>query len=1162
MKKAVLSALVMVLGLNVLQAQTIPQWPEVTKEMKPGARWWWMGSAVDDDNLRWNIGQYAAAGIGTLEITPIYGVKGNESKNISYLSQGWMDALKTCQTTGDEKGMDIDMNGGTGWPFGGPWLKVEQTAGKLVTKNDTKTADGLQQITFDVKSPESNAPLNKVMAYQQDGEGTVVDVTEYVDGTTLKWTAPAGRWLLLAIYNGHTGQEVKRAAPGGVGKVLDHYDADAVAAYLKHFDDRFAATSSRWPHSFFNDSYEVYGADWTPKMFSEFEKYRGYKLEENMDKLLGLGNRKDTGLNVLADYRRTLSDMLLNNFTRQWTEWAHGHGATTRNQSHGSPGNIIDFYAAVDIPEIEGFGITDFKIKGLRTDPGFTSQNLSDMATLKYASSAAHVTGKQLVSSETFTWLAEHFRVSLSQMKPEVDLMFLSGVNHIFFHGTTYSPQQAAWPGWKFYASIDMSPTNSIWRDAPQFMDYATRCQSFLQMGQPDNDLLVYAPFVDAMHKNTGANAARLQLFDINTLSQKIPSMVTAVKNIESAGLDCDFISDALLLGTTVEDGMIVTAAGTRYRGLVVPVVTNMPDDVKNHVEALVADGAKVVWDNNAASIATFNAPAEEMRTKLGLRTIRRKNSTGYHYFITNLSPDDISGKTSLTVDFQGAVLFNPMTADIKQAYVEDGKVWLSLKSGQSVILQTYGSTVELSEKDVPVVEMTGETINANWTLSFTEDSYPDNLQPQYELEQLSAWQTLDNATARAMGTGVYEASFNVSQSLMAMANAGMVLDLGDVRESARVYVNNEYAGCAWSAPFRVDVTGKVKEGVNTLRIEVTNLPANRIRQMDIDGTEWRIFEDVNILDVVNGSTSQSGYRYNNWSLVPSGLNSEISLVPLRKKSTELVAEMVSFTRIGDEYFPCYRLTTPTGSSVSNVKMTTADGAAFSDFTVNDDCSQLTVTGESSGYVVITATDANGAVSETCLRANGAYKMVKNIDFTADEAPQCNWQVMTNTAAVNGFAVNTAWRRAPEKNSTTEVELYDGVKATSEKSSYYFYYPGYGMVPTVDVALNVKAEKDDVCLLSYLVGSSAKPTYNAADSLTAFTTCEKSEEGIGLKLNSRSAYYLYRGMQLFRPLHHPSDISIVKSVKQQPDYFYTLQGQRVEALRRGIYIRGGKKYIK
>ncbi|MFR9261627.1 MAG: glycosyl hydrolase [Bacteroides cellulosilyticus] len=102
--------------------------------------------------------------------------------------------------------------------------------------------------------------------------------------------------------------------------------------------------------------------------------------------------------------------------------------------------------------------------------------------------SAAHIAGKPFTTSETFTWLTEHFRTSLSQCKPDMDLMFISGVNHMYFHGTTYSPAEAAWPGWKFYASIDMSPTNNIWRDAPAFFDYVTRCQSFLQMGQPDND--------------------------------------------------------------------------------------------------------------------------------------------------------------------------------------------------------------------------------------------------------------------------------------------------------------------------------------------------------------------------------------------------------------------------------------------------------------------------------------------------------------------------------------------------------------------------------------------------------------------------------------------------------------------------------------------------
>ena len=74
---------------------------------------------------------------------------------------------------------------------------------------------------------------------------------------------------------------------------------------------------------------------------------------------------------------------------------------------------------------------------------------------LKYASSAAHIAGKTYTSSETFTWLTEHFRTSLSQCKPDMDLMFVSGVNHMFFHGTPYSPKEAEWPGWLFYASIN-----------------------------------------------------------------------------------------------------------------------------------------------------------------------------------------------------------------------------------------------------------------------------------------------------------------------------------------------------------------------------------------------------------------------------------------------------------------------------------------------------------------------------------------------------------------------------------------------------------------------------------------------------------------------------------------------------------------------------------
>ena len=98
MKKAIIFSLAMAsLAMTQTIAQTTPEWPETGRETRPGSRWWWMGSAVDAENLKWSIGEYAHTGIGTLEITPIYGVKGNEQNELSYLSEGWFEALKICQ---------------------------------------------------------------------------------------------------------------------------------------------------------------------------------------------------------------------------------------------------------------------------------------------------------------------------------------------------------------------------------------------------------------------------------------------------------------------------------------------------------------------------------------------------------------------------------------------------------------------------------------------------------------------------------------------------------------------------------------------------------------------------------------------------------------------------------------------------------------------------------------------------------------------------------------------------------------------------------------------------------------------------------------------------------------------------------------------------------
>ncbi|MDE7085317.1 MAG: glycosyl hydrolase family 2, partial [Prevotella sp.] len=129
MIRALLTLCMVCCGFATTTAQ---QWPTPTQEAKPGTRWWWLGSAVDKENLQWTMQQYADHGIGAVEITPIYGVQGNQANNIPYLADQWMQMLREVQKNGQQLGIEVDMTTGTGWPFGGPWVPLEESACKAV----------------------------------------------------------------------------------------------------------------------------------------------------------------------------------------------------------------------------------------------------------------------------------------------------------------------------------------------------------------------------------------------------------------------------------------------------------------------------------------------------------------------------------------------------------------------------------------------------------------------------------------------------------------------------------------------------------------------------------------------------------------------------------------------------------------------------------------------------------------------------------------------------------------------------------------------------------------------------------------------------------------------------------------------------------------------
>lgn len=215
-KRKIFSALIVCLSI----CSYAQDWPKVTQECKPGTRWWWLGSAVDSANLQWNMEQYAKAGIGALEITPIYGVQGNDRNNLKFLTGPWMNALKYVQTEGVRDSIEIDMNTGTGWPFGGPEVTLKESACKVKFRT-LDISEGKIKINI---LPENTKErpytyLDKLMAYPETG--TPINVTQYVRDSTFQWKAPKGKWHLIALYVSRNLMKVKRAAPGGEGYVID-----------------------------------------------------------------------------------------------------------------------------------------------------------------------------------------------------------------------------------------------------------------------------------------------------------------------------------------------------------------------------------------------------------------------------------------------------------------------------------------------------------------------------------------------------------------------------------------------------------------------------------------------------------------------------------------------------------------------------------------------------------------------------------------------------------------------------------------------------------------------------------------------------------------------------------------------------------------------------
>jgi hypothetical protein len=893
-------------------------WPEVTKEMKPWTRWWWMGSAVNKPEIRHQLKALAEAGFGGVEITPIYGVKGAEDHYIGFLSDQWMEILDFTIKTADSLGMGVDMNLGTGWPFGGPQITPELAASRLVLQSYRLEAGQKLQHRVVIDDKRQNGDyveLLALMAFPTNGEP--IDLLKSVnkDGW-LNWSPDHGQVEIIAAFNGKTRQKVKRAAPGGEGWSMDHFSEKALNVYLSRFDKAFSQIATA-PRSFFNDSFEVYGSSGTRDIFRAFHALKGYDLKNH---LKALNDHADTQYvrRVKSDYREVLGHLLLEEFTVPWRSWANGQGVLARSQAHGSPGNIIDLYSAVDVPECETFGSSYFPIPGLRRDSADIRDVDPDPVMMKFATSAANVLGKTLASCETFTWLAEHFKVSLSQCKPELEQVWLTGVNHVFYHGTTYTPSTAQWPGWLFYASVQFAPTNSFWQHLSGLNQYVARTQSILQNGAPDNDLLVYWPIYDVWN-DAGRLDKQISIHNIDEWLHPTPFYQLS-KKLMSSGYLLDFISDQMIGEISVDERLLMAdEKGGKYKALIVPACELMPLQTLEKIMGLAKAGATVIFEdlpndvpgyhdleNRRAALrrtideisfvggmAKYGAGKlvigkinehmlrqqgiePEMLVKAGLLFTRRKMAGESTYFLVNHTADAID--EHLILNAEGKTLFmmdpNHGTTGFVSAKIQDSKckVRVQLEAGQTIIVRcTNQKVVDLPQWQYWAATSDSTTLNGRWELSFLSGG-PD-LPGDKILEQLSTWTKLDDDKSLCFsGLAAYEHSFQMPES---MAD-GYMLDLGKVAESARVWINGVDAGILWSHPFKLNIGDYLHAGENHLRVEVANLMANRIRHMDQQGEKWRIFHDINLVNI-----DYEPFDASEWEPMDAGLLGPVLLHPI-----------------------------------------------------------------------------------------------------------------------------------------------------------------------------------------------------------------------------------------------------------------------------------------
>ena len=833
-------------------------------------RWWWFGPAVTKPELARELEQMKAGGFGGFEIQPVYPLELDDAKtefrNLAYLSDEFLDDVRFVNNQAHRLGLRASLTLASGWPYGGPHTPITAAAGRLRVVR-TPAPQGSRSVAVPYLSNGENL-IGVFLADVGWGKGFAEPRPAMLPlpaANSLRMTLPAGTagddHVVLWFISSRTGQQVKRPAVDADGFVLDHFSREAVEDHLHNVADKLmTAFEDQPPYSVFSDSLEVYGADWTPGLLEQFRRRRGYDLLPHLPELVTFAPNEEA-MAVRHDWGETLTELIDENYLKPINTWAAAHHTLFRSQTYGDPAVSLASNALVDLPEGEGPKWRQFSYT-------------------RWATSASHLYGRPITSSETWTWLhSPAFRATPLDMKAEADRFFLQGINQLIGHGWPYSPPSAGEPGWRFYAAGAFNAHNPWWIVMPDVTRYLQRVSWILRQGEPANQVAVYLPEDDAWAAFTPGKVS---------LTELMPRWITPAltQAIEDGGYNFDYI-----------DSPAIAARGIHYPVLILPDVDRISPATLARIAEYQQQGGKVIAVGRmpahapglqdgmqasaqvaAASAALFNTPggnAQFIPNVAALQQslqhmlppdmqlsasapgpspgpaavgfIHRRLVGADIYFVANTGNITVHTKAHFGAAHGSGEWLDADTGEARELKMNDGEVQLDLAPYESRIVLLHDGIGTGVAAGAGEGAAAGSQVVANlshgWHVRFDGNGIEE------QMAELTSW-TEKPETLYYSGVANYRRTIELTPSYP--RDSRLILSFGvgkplpepagsadhpgmralldpPVRDAAVIYVNGKRAGSLWHTPYELDITSLLKPGNNALEVRVANTAINRL---------------------------------------------------------------------------------------------------------------------------------------------------------------------------------------------------------------------------------------------------------------------------------------------------------------------------------------------